>query len=80
MIFKIKINPHHEGRKHASEQNEVKDRFLSEAQTCTRQSSHSGGDAVLLCFYVKCLWMALCYLKVCSLTTCVLVQVYLPQG
>lgn len=50
-FFKQKINPHHEGQ-----QNEVKDGFLSEAQTCTWTSSHSGGVVVLL-FYVKCLWM-----------------------
>lgn len=62
-FFKQKINPHHEGQ-HAHQQNEVKDGFLSEAQTCTWTSSHSGGVVVLL-FYVKCLWMTVCFIQRC---------------
>lgn len=63
-FFKQKINPHHEGQ-HAHQHNEVKDRFLSEAQTCSRTSSRSGGVVVLLCFYVKCLWMTVCFIQRC---------------
>lgn len=63
-FFKQKIDPHHEGQ-HAHQQNEVKDGFLSEAQTCTWTSFHSGGVVVLLCFYAKCLWMTVCFIQRC---------------